>query len=136
MSPHHEEAPGPSVGPVVLDIGGRFGAAVVRTAEELDGSEIEIRREGTRWDGTHVAIRARAGFGHPVFAAVFGHLEEGPYELRLRHAQEANFHRVEVIGGEVSDTSWPSAAVASPGAVARTVLIAEETKRKEHERAC
>jgi hypothetical protein len=112
--PHREALPGPSVGPVVLDIGGRFGAAVVRVPETFDGSEIEIRREGTRWDGTHVAVRSRPGADHPVFAAVFGPLEEGRYEIRLRHASpEDNLHRVEVAGGEVSDTSWPAAAVGS-----------------------
>jgi hypothetical protein len=98
----------------VLDIGGRFGAAVVRTPEAFDGSEIEIRREGTHWDGTHVAVRSRPSADHPVFAAVFGPLEEGRYELRLRHAPaESTVHRVEVAGGAVSDTSWPPAAVAS-----------------------
>jgi hypothetical protein len=114
-----ELAPGPSVGPVVLDIGGRFGAAVVRTPEEFDGAEIEIRRQGERWDGTHAAVRARPGCGRQVFAAVFGHVEEGSYELRFRvaPAESASVHRVQVTGGEVADTWWPPGAATSPASL-------------------
>ncbi|HXW38602.1 MAG TPA: hypothetical protein VEJ44_02825, partial [Acidimicrobiales bacterium] len=99
------------VGPVVLDIGGRFGAAVIHAPEVLAGVEIEIRRERAPWDGTHVALRSRPGSGAPVCAAVFGCLEEGPYELRLRdRPQDPTVHRVEVLGGRVSETHWPSPA--------------------------
>ncbi len=106
---HHEEGTGPSLGPVVLDIGGRFGAAVVRTPPELEGAEIEIRRVPAPWDGAHVAVRSRPGTGHPVFAAVFGPLEAGRYELRRRHAPgDPTLHHLEVVGGEVAQTSWPA----------------------------
>ena len=102
------EVTGPSEGPVVLDIGGDFGAAVVRTSEELDGSEIEIRRLPSPWDGTHVAVRSRPTSGRPVYAAVFGHLREGSYELRLCPATVGSpVHTFEVVGGGVVESSWP-----------------------------
>lgn len=105
---HVEETTGPSLGPVVLDIGGDFGAAVVRTPQRLDGTEIEIRRLPSEWDGTHVAVRLRPAPGSPVYAAVFGHLLEGAYELRRRHVPEdPTVHRIDVVGGGVVDTTWP-----------------------------
>jgi hypothetical protein len=104
------ETTGPSQGPVVLDIGGAVGAAVVRTSHELDGSEIEIRRLPSDWDGTHVAVRSRPSASAPVYAAVFGQLEEGSYELRRRPAAGDGYvHRLEVLGGQVVDTTWPEA---------------------------
>jgi hypothetical protein len=106
--PVAEEVTGPSQGPVVLDIGGEFGAAVVRTSEELDGSEIEVRRLPSPWDGTHVAVRSRPTSGRTVYAAVFGHLREGSYELRLRPAAGGGrVHTIEVVGGRVTESTWP-----------------------------
>jgi hypothetical protein len=105
---HLEEAFGPSLGPVVLDIGGDFGAAVVLTPEGLDGTEIEIRRLPAEWDGTHVAVRRRPAPGAAIYAAVFGSLREGSYELRRRHASgDPTVHRVVVVGGHVAETRWP-----------------------------
>jgi len=102
------ETTGPSLGPVVLDIGGDFGAAVVRTSHELDGSEIEIRLVPSDWEGTHVAVRSRPSPGQPVYAAVFGRLRQGSYELRRRHAAgDAAVHRIDVVGGQVVETNWP-----------------------------
>ncbi len=106
--PIGEEGTRPSQGPVVLDIGGDFGAAVLRTSDELDECEIEIRRLPSRWDGTHVAVRSRPTPSQPVYAAVFGHLREGSYELRLRPAaSDAPVHRIEVVGGQVTESTWP-----------------------------
>ena len=113
MTPRHSspgETTGPSLGPVVLDIGGDFGAAVVRTSHDLDGVEIEIRRLPSTWEGTHVAVRARPSAGLPVYAAVFGPLREGSYELRRRPvSNDPTVHRFEVVGGEVVDSTWPEA---------------------------
>jgi hypothetical protein len=108
---HVVEVTGPSLGPVVLDIGGAFGAAVVRTSCDLNGSEIEIRRLPSEWDGTHVAVRSRPSGTSPIYAAVFGPLQEGSYELRERPAPTgAYIHRLEVVGGSVVETTWPEAA--------------------------
>ena len=72
------------VGSVVLDIGGDLGAAIVHTSAALAGLEIEIRREGALWDGTHVAVRARSVPGGEVHAALFPGLPQGGYEVRVR----------------------------------------------------
>jgi hypothetical protein len=102
-----QETNGPSQGPVVLDIGGSMGAAVVLTPPELEGSEIEIRRPPAPWDGTHVAVRKRPSPGPPIYAAVFAHLHHGAHQLRLRGARpgETVLH-IEVVGGEVSEATW------------------------------
>jgi hypothetical protein len=103
------EKTGPSEGPVVLEIGGDVGAAVVFTSLELEDTEIEIRRLPSDWNGTHVAVRKRPSVGPPVCAAVFGHLLEGSYELRRRHVASdvVVVHRLEVTGGKVAETTWP-----------------------------
>ena len=80
-----EATPGPSeAGSVVLDIGTGAGAAVVRTDADMCGLELEIRRAGEDWDGRHMAVRRRDGAGMAQFAAVFGGLAAGRYELRVR----------------------------------------------------
>jgi hypothetical protein len=98
------ETTGPSLGPVILDIGGDVGAAIVFAPKEFDGEEIEIRRSGRPWDGTHVAVRARPWLGEPMYAAVFGSLPAGPYELRRRDRNDASVHSIEVGGGAVTET--------------------------------
>jgi hypothetical protein len=98
------ETTGPSLGPVMLDIGGDVGAVIVFTPEELDGHEIEIRRGGEPWDGTHVAVRARPWLGEPMYAAVFGSLPSGPYELRRRGHDDGSVHSIDVRGGTVTET--------------------------------
>ncbi|MGH9047772.1 MAG: hypothetical protein ACRDVW_10750, partial [Acidimicrobiales bacterium] len=78
-----------------------------RTPAEFDGTEIEIRRLPYDWDGTHVAVRSRPATGHPVFAAVFGSLEEGEYEIRRRHVHDdLTVQHLEVIGGAVVEEIW------------------------------
>ena len=105
-----EAAPGPSSGAVVLDIGEDVGAAVVITAASMEALEIEIRRAGTEWDGTHVAVRERLRPGGPsVFAAVYPSLHRGDYELRVRFGPPgAVVHPIEVVGGQVATTDWPA----------------------------
>jgi hypothetical protein len=102
-----EGPPGASTGWVVLDIGGDIGAAVIFTGGALDAAEIEIRRCGSPWDGTHVAVRARPSPGGPVFAAVFGQLNEGCYEMRLRPADpHGEVRRIDVTGGQLCHHDW------------------------------
>ena len=98
---------GPSLGPVVLDIGGAVGAAVVTTDASLDGAELEIRWPPLPWDGRHVAVRARPGSASPVFAAVFSGLTSGTYEVRVRGVAKSTVLRVVVRGGEVATVAWP-----------------------------
>lgn len=97
----HVERWGPSLGPVVLDIGGHYGALVV-VAPALEGAELEIRRPGEPWSGRHVAVRSRLADSGATHAAVFGSLEAGTYELRLRDDGRRAPERVVVRGGEVT----------------------------------
>jgi hypothetical protein len=104
-----EATPGVSRGAVVLDIGGDVGAAVVLTPASMDELELEIRRTGTEWDSTHVAVRQRVQPGRPrLHAAVYGSLPSGTYDLRVRFAAPGSVvHHVEVVGGQVTMTQWP-----------------------------
>jgi len=101
---------GPSEkGSVVVDIGGDVGAAIVSTPASLLGSEIEIRRCSTAWDGTHVAVRERQISGGVMHAALFPGLEAGTYEVRRRDDAASPVATFTVEGGRVSAArlTWP-----------------------------
>jgi hypothetical protein len=106
MDSHHFAGPSES-GSVPLDIGGEVGAAIVSTPSRFLGSEIEIRRCGTAWDGTHVAVRARHVSGGVVHAALFSGLGDGLYEVRLRGDVDGPAAVLTVQGGRVSETRLP-----------------------------
>jgi hypothetical protein len=99
-----EQLPEPSsTGSVVLNIGGDVGAAIVAAPASLSGSEIEIRRHGTPWDGTHVAVRARHLPDGDVHAAVFESLAHGGYEVRVRESRPGGaVAAFKVEGGRVT----------------------------------
>ena len=97
---------GPShAGSVLADIGGDVGAAVLHVPATLSGLEIEIRPVAAEWDGTHTAVRERHVNGTVIWAAFFGSLLAGRYELRLR-GDATRTLEIEVIGGEVADATW------------------------------
>ncbi len=110
-----EAVAGPSgEGTVVLDIGGTRGAAIVVTPGSLAEFEIEIRPAGGRWEGTHTGIRRRDLRDAVVYAGVFGSLEAGTYQLRLRGVPAGGpgagtVLEVTVTGGEIAQVEWPSA---------------------------
>jgi hypothetical protein len=83
METHHSLRSS-EVGSVVVDIGGDVGAAMVRAPAAVDGSEVEIRRCGTAWDGAHAAVRARHIPDVVIHAAFFDGLGHGNYEVRCR----------------------------------------------------
>ena len=90
---------------VMADIGGDTGAAVVYTPGELVGQELEIRRVGHAWDGTHTAVRERHVGSTTLWAGFFGALDAGEYEVRLRD-DASRAMGVEIVGGTVTETSW------------------------------
>jgi hypothetical protein len=101
-----EVPPGPShAGSVMADIGGDVGAAILYVPEDLAGLEIEIRRVGHAWDGTHTAVRERHVKDTIIWAAFFGSLLFGSYEARVRGDQTQTVV-VEIVGGHVAETSW------------------------------
>ena len=109
--PHHQEVlPPPSgEGTAVVDIGGTRGALVVVATAGLSGAEIEIRPVGRPWDGRHTAVRARHLRDGVVHAGLFGSLEAGPYELRLKGDHGGAVTPADVVGGEVGEVTWPAA---------------------------
>lgn len=104
-----EVLPDPSpVAAVVLDIGDGFGAVVINTPPGSEGREIEIRKEGTEWRGVHTAVRARLIPTGTQFAAVFGSLAEGRYDLRVRGGlDECAVLSLDVRGASVIYSPWP-----------------------------
>ena len=114
---HVERLPEPSgQATVVLDIGGSRGAAVVYLTADWDGSEVEIRSVGDPWTGTHTAVRRRDLQDGSCFAAVFGSLAAGDYQLRIRGSDSDPVMGVSVDAGHVTEASWP----ADPHVVAGT----------------
>lgn len=110
MSPHGaaEAVPAPSgEATVVLDIGEGTGALAVRTPAFLDGAELEIRPVGQPWTGTHTGVRRRDLRDGNCFAAVFGSLVEGRYELRVKGSGSGPVIESDVTGGTVTEASWP-----------------------------
>jgi hypothetical protein len=95
-------------GSVVLDIGGDTGAVVIHCAASLDGAEIEIRPVGSKWDGTHTAVRQRDLRDRTCFAAVFGAVAGGRSELRIRGGDAEPQLEVLVVGGAISEATWPT----------------------------
>jgi hypothetical protein len=98
-------------GPVLLDIGGDVGAAVVVLPAALAGTEIEARPTGGDALGhhhfPHVGVVARpVPDGSVVHSAVFGELPAGSYELYERPAGPVRL-RVAVTGGAVTEAVWP-----------------------------
>jgi hypothetical protein len=92
-------------GSVLADIGGDVGAAVVYLPAAFAGLEIEIRADGTEWSGTHTGVRERHVGDKVLWAAFFGSLRAGRYELR-RRGDPSRCVEVEVVGGEVTEARW------------------------------
>jgi hypothetical protein len=102
MDTHHLIGPS-EAGSVVVDIGSDVGAAVVRAPASLAGAEIEIRRCGAPWDGTHVAVRVRHVLQGDAHVAFFPDLIQGNYEVRRRGDDDGAVAALTVEGGRVSE---------------------------------
>jgi hypothetical protein len=96
-------------GSVVIDIGGNIGAAVISMPDEFTGQEVEIRRTGIAWDGTHTGIRPSAAL---YSFAVFGSLLAGDYEIRIKGTCEP-VQSIHIRGAEVSQLTWCSGSESS-----------------------
>jgi hypothetical protein len=103
---HENNALGPS-GPasVMTDIGGDRGAAVLYVPEQLAGLEIEIRPVGEPWAGAHTAVRERHVGSSVIWAACFGSLAAGGYEVRVK-GDGARSLELRVEGGHVVEATW------------------------------
>jgi hypothetical protein len=95
-------------GTVVLDIGGDTGAVVIHCPASIDGAELEIRPTGSGWDGTHTSVRQRQLRQGTCFAAVFGAVAVGRYDVRVRGSDTEPQLEVLVVGGAISEATWPT----------------------------
>jgi 5-enolpyruvylshikimate-3-phosphate synthase len=95
-------------GTVVLDIGGEMGAAVIYTDSALSGSEIEIRPQGRPWEGVHTGVRQRDMPDEVCFAAVFGSIAAGSYQLRIKGTDSEPIMAIEIAGGGIAEANWPT----------------------------
>jgi hypothetical protein len=95
-----------AAGSVVLDIGGDVGAAIVHAPASLTGAELEIRRAGDPWEGRHVAVRARELPLGVINAALFDHLEQGRYQVRVRSGEAGPLLPFDVEGGRVTEVHF------------------------------
>lgn len=102
-------------GTVVLDVGGERGALVVWAPRALAGSELEVRSVGSPWQGLHTAVRPRDLGSGRVFAAVFGALTAGSYQLRVRGSGTPPVLGAEVVGGEIAEAHWPGRSAPPDG---------------------
>jgi hypothetical protein len=98
-----------TAGSVVIDIGGDIGAAVIRIPDDSTGKEVEIRRIGVTWDGTHTGIRPS---GHLGSFAIFGCLLACDYEIRIKGTTEP-LQALCIKGAEVSQLTWCSVSESS-----------------------
>ncbi len=97
-------------GTVMIDIGGDMGALVIITPSELVREEIEISALAPNAKRVHVAVRERLRTGGPPrYAAVFPSLDAGEYTLWRRKGGDEVAGTVSIIGGQVTETEWPSA---------------------------
>jgi hypothetical protein len=84
----------------------------------LCGREIEIRRAGDGWDGTHVAVRPRNAVGTTRFAAIFGSLAAGRYEFRLcGDGRPEPALAVRVTEASVALADWPQSVGTQRGPI-------------------
>jgi hypothetical protein len=92
-APHdHSHGPAgehpPAGGPVVLDIGAGYGAAIVRCPDDLAGHELHVEPvEPGGGAGLHTGIWSRQMGGEHVVVAVFPALRAGRYRLHDSHGQ-------------------------------------------------
>ncbi len=125
------ENPFAGQGAVMLDIGGDVGALVVIMPPSMVGAEIEIDAVGAahehdheighehgHGDGhghghghhhrAHVAVVDRPVADGHASSLVFPELVEGSYEL-FDKGEETVLLTVEIVGGQVTFTDWPTA---------------------------
>ena len=110
---HHDHADGadhrhagdrearPAGGPVLLDIGGDVGAAIVRLDDDLEGTELPILAlHDPDWDpSTHTGVWRRSIDGGSLVVAVYPALRHGRYRITLPNGRTTD---LAVNGGEIT----------------------------------
>jgi hypothetical protein len=108
-----EAAHGPTeAGAVVLEIGGRIGALVLRVPDSLAGCEIEISPAAEPARRTHALVRPRHVAGGISHAAIYERLPPGEYTVWREAGRPAA--AVTVAAGRVTSFDWPSGLPSRP----------------------
>jgi hypothetical protein len=119
-APHVHDDPGPVPAasaepvvrphpePVVLDIGGGFGALVVHWDADRIDTPIEISPAGADADRQHQHILERPTGPVTFHAAVFDRIPAGSYTLWAH--DEPRARDVEIADGAVTELDWSAAA--------------------------
>jgi hypothetical protein len=89
---------------VMVDVGPGAGALVIYTADALRGQEIEISPIGSDSRRVHTDVLRRSTAGGQLYAAVFGTLAEGEYQLW--HQSRPGPVAVRIVGGQVTELDW------------------------------
>lgn len=111
MTHNHSHVPGDGHrhtadgGPVVLDVGGAFGALVLHAGARDVGAEIEISPLTDPDHRTHVAVHPRQLGGNTIHAAVYPDLLQGDYQLWSLQGKPAI--TIHIKGGTVTEATWP-----------------------------
>ena len=96
----------PAGGPIVLDIGDGYGAAIVHCPPNLVGHELHAEPvDGTV--STHTGIWERTVNDRTTVVAVFAELLEGHYLLRHPHDHGRTL-MLAIHSGLVTEVSFPS----------------------------
>ena len=88
----------------MVDVGPGVGALVIYTGGDLHGQEIEISPASGKANRMHTDVLRRKTAGGHVFAAVFGSLAEGEYELW--NDSRSGPLTVQIVGGQVTEVDW------------------------------
>jgi len=89
---------------LVLDIGGHIGALVIHAGPDHVETEIEISPAGHGSERVHTYVLRRRPARGFMYAAVFGSLAEGEYQLW--HESQPSPVTVEIEGGQVTELDW------------------------------
>jgi hypothetical protein len=101
-----EPAAGPSgPGTVMMELGGDIGALILYTPADMDGTEIEISRDGDPGGHrTHSQVRPRHLPTATRYAAVYPGLLAGAYTI---WGGEGPAVTAVITAGQVTSCSWP-----------------------------
>jgi hypothetical protein len=110
---HPRYADRPHGGHVMLDIGGDVGALFIYADADTVGLEIEISHAGDDYLRSHKEVLERT-LGPGCFVAVFDCVSDGEYTLWTDGIARAR--GVRVVGGEIAQRDWRTAAGGIPPA--------------------
>jgi hypothetical protein len=102
LGEHHREADYEQG--VMVDVGPGVGALIIYAGDGMRGQEIEISRAGHDSERVHTDLLRRRTARGFVYAAVFGSLAEGEYQLW--HESQPSPVTLVIEGGQVTELDW------------------------------